>query len=48
MTATEPTMKILVSILKESALFLAMDDDEKISFLNRLLREYPYHGKSQN
>jgi hypothetical protein len=41
-------MKMLVSILKESQLYMTMTHEEKIALLHRLLKEYPYLGNSQN
>jgi len=41
-------MKMLVSILKESQLYMTMNHEEKIALLHRLLKEYPYLGNSQN
>jgi len=41
-------MKMLVSILKESQLYITMTHEEKIALLNRLLKEYPYLGNSLN
>jgi hypothetical protein len=41
-------MKMLVSILKESQLYRTMTHEERIALLFRLLKEYPFLGKSQN
>ena len=41
-------MKILVSILKESELYMTMTHEEKIALLHQLLKEYPCLGNSQN
>jgi len=48
MRSINATMKILVSILKESQLYMTMTHEEKIALLHRLLKEYPYIGNSQN
>ena len=40
-------MKILVSILKESQLYMTMTHEEKIALLYRLLKEYPCLSSSQ-
>jgi hypothetical protein len=41
-------MRMLVSILKESQLYMTMTHEEKIALLFKLLKEYPFLGKSQN
>lgn len=35
------TMKVLISILKESPLYGTISHEEKIALLYRLIREYP-------
>ncbi len=35
------TMRMLVSILKESQLYMTMTHEERIALLFRLLKEYP-------
>ncbi len=42
------TMRMLVSILKESQLYMYMTHEERIALLVRLLKEYPFLGDSQN
>jgi len=42
------TMRMLVSILKESQLYMSMTHEERIALLFRLLKEYPFLGNSQN
>ena len=42
------TMRMLVSILKESQLYTFMTHEERIALLFRLLKEYPFLGNSQN
>lgn len=41
-------MRMLVSILKESQLYMTMTHEEKIALLFKLLKEYPFLGESQN
>jgi hypothetical protein len=41
-------MKMLVSILKESQLYMTMTHEERIALLFRLLKEYPFLDKSQD
>jgi hypothetical protein len=41
-------MRMLVSILRESPLYLTMTHEDKIALLFKLLKEYPFLGKSQN
>lgn len=48
MRSIKTAMKMLVSILKESQLYMTMTHEEKIALLHRLLKEYPYLGNSQN
>jgi len=48
MRSINATMKILVSILKESQLYMTMTHEEKIALLHRLIKEYPSIGHSQN
>jgi len=48
MGSAKPTMKILVSVLKDSRLYVRMTNVEKIALLNRLLKEFPYQGNSKN
>jgi hypothetical protein len=48
MSSVKATMKILVSILKESQLYMTMTHEEKVALLHRLIKEYPYIGNSQN
>ena len=48
MRSIKAAMKILVSILKESELYMTMTHEEKIALLHRLLTEYPYLGNPQN
>ena len=40
------TMRMLVSILKESQLYMTMTHEERISLLYRLLKDYPSLGNS--
>lgn len=40
------TMRLLVSILKESQLYITMTHEERIALLIRLLKEYPSLGNS--
>ncbi len=42
------TMRMLVSILKESQLYITMTHEERIALLFRLLKEYPSLGNPQN
>ena len=42
------TMRMLVSILKESQLYMSMTHEERIAILFSLLKEYPFLGNSQN
>jgi hypothetical protein len=42
------TMRMLVSILKESQLYMTMTHEERIALLFRLLKEYPSLGNPQN
>jgi hypothetical protein len=42
------TMRMLVSILKESQLYMTMTHEERIALLYRLLKEYPSLGNSLN
>ena len=48
MRSIKTAMKRLVSILKESQLYMTMTHEEKIALVHRLLKEYPYLGNSQN
>jgi hypothetical protein len=41
-------MRMLVSILRESPLYMTMTHEDKIALLFKLLKEYPFLGKSQN
>jgi len=40
-------MRMLVSILRESQLYMTLTHEERIALLFRLLKEYPYLGNSQ-
>jgi len=48
MRSIKITMKMLVSILMESQLYMTLTHEEKIALLTRLLKEYPYLGNAQN
>jgi hypothetical protein len=40
-------MRMLVSILRESQLYMTLTHEERIALLFRLLKEYPCLGNSQ-
>ena len=42
------TMRMLVSILKESQLYMTMSHEERIGLMYRLLKDYPSLGNSLN
>jgi len=42
------TMKMLVSILKQSQLYMTMTHEERIALMYRLLKDYPSLGDSLN
>jgi hypothetical protein len=42
------TMKMLVSILKESQLYMTMTHEERIALMYKLLKDYPSLGNSLN
>jgi hypothetical protein len=48
MRSIKTSMKMLVSILKESQLYMTMPHEEKMALIYRLLKEYPFLGASQN
>ena len=41
-------MRMLVSILKESQLYMTMTHEERMALLFRLLKEYPFLANPQN
>ncbi|MHB8880088.1 MAG: hypothetical protein ACYC69_01105 [Thermodesulfovibrionales bacterium] len=41
-------MRMLVSILMDSPLYMTMTHEEKIALLFRLVKEYPSLGSQQN
>jgi len=42
------TMRMLVSILKESQLYMTMTHEERIALMYKLLKDYPSLGNSLN
>jgi hypothetical protein len=44
MRSVKTAMKMLVSILKESQLYVTMTHEEKVALVHRLLKEYPCLG----
>jgi hypothetical protein len=48
MRSLKTELKMLVSILKESQLYMTMTHEEKVALLHRLIKEYPHLDNSQN